>query len=37
MRNFKTKIGKLEENIKPNKKLNKVYWGDGTLVGKYWA
>ena len=37
MRSFKARIGKLEKNIKPRKKLYKVYWADGTFVGEYWA
>ena len=31
------KISKLEKNIKPTKKLYKIYWADGTFVGEYWA
>jgi len=37
MRNFKARISKLEKNIKPRKKLYKIYWADGTFVGEYWA
>jgi len=37
MRNFKARISKLENNIKPRKKLYKIYWADGTFVGEYWA
>ena len=37
MYNFKTRISKLEKNIKPIKKLYKIYWVDGTFVGEYWA
>ena len=37
MRNFKARITKLEKNIKPRKKLYKIYWADGTFVGEYWA
>ena len=37
MRNFKARISKLEKNIKPRKKLFKIYWADGTFVGEYWA
>ena len=33
MRNFKARISKLEKNIKPRKKLYKIYWADGTFVG----
>ena len=29
MRNFKARISKLEKNIKPRKKLYKIYWADG--------
>ena len=32
MRNFKARISKLEKNIKPRKKLYKIYWADGTFV-----
>ena len=32
-----TRISKLEKNIKPRKKLYKIYWADGTFVGEYWA
>ena len=31
------KISELEKNIKPTKKLYKIYWADGTFVGEYWA
>ena len=37
MRNFKARISKLEKNIKPRKKIYKIYWADGTFVGEYWA
>ena len=37
MRNFKARISKLEKNIKPRKKLYKIYWADGTFVGEYWV
>ena len=37
MRNFKVRINKLEKNTKPKKKQSKIYWADGTFVGKYWA
>ena len=37
MRNFKAIIIKLEKDIKPRKKLYKIYWADGTFVGEYWA
>ena len=37
MRNFKVIISKLEKDIKPIKKLYKIYWADGTLVGEYWS
>ena len=33
MRNFKARISKIEKNIKPRKKLCKIYWADGTLEG----
>ena len=35
MSNFKARISKLEKNIKPRKKLYKIYWADGTFVGEY--
>ena len=37
MRNFKARISKLEKNIKPRKKLYKIYWADGTFVGEYFS
>ena len=37
MRNFKARILELEKDIKPRKKLYKIYWADGTFAGKYWA
>ena len=37
MRSFKARLGKLEKNIKPKKKLYKIYWADGTLAGEYWT
>ena len=37
MRNFKASLGKLEKNIKPRKKLYKIYWADGTFIGEYQA
>ena len=37
MRNFKARINKVEKNIKPRKKLYKIYWAYGTFVGEYWA
>ena len=37
MPNFKARISKLEKDIKPTKKLYKIYWADGTFVGEYWA
>ena len=37
MRSFKARITKLEKNIKPTKKVYKIYWADGTFVGEYWA
>ena len=37
MRNFKARISKLKKNIKPIKKLYKIYWADGTFVDEYWA
>ena len=35
MRNFKARLGKLEKNIKPRKKLYKIYWADGMIIGKF--
>jgi len=37
MRNFKTRLSKIEKNIKPRRKLYEIYWVDGTFVGEYWA
>ena len=37
MRNFKARISKLEKNIKPRKKLYKIYWADGTFVGLFYS
>ena len=37
MRNLKAIIIKLEKDIKPRKRLYKIYWADGTFVGEYWA
>ena len=37
MRIFNARITKLEKNIKPTKKVYKIYWADGTFVGEYWA
>lgn len=34
VRKFKARISKLEKNIKPKKKLYKIYWADGTFVGE---
>ena len=35
MRKFKARISKLEKNIKPRKKLYKIYWADGMFLGKF--
>ena len=35
MRNLKARLNKLEKEIKPNKNLYKIYWADGTFLGKY--
>jgi len=37
MRNFKARISKLEKDIKPGKKLDKIYWADGTFVDEYFS
>jgi len=37
MRNFKTRLSKLEQRIKPKKKLVRIYWADGTLIGEQWV
>ena len=37
MPNFKARLGKLEKEIKPRKKLYKIYWSDGTFVSEYWS
>ena len=37
MHNHKTRLYKLERKIKRNKRLYKIYWADGTLVGTYYA
>lgn len=37
MRNFKARILKLEKNIKPRKKLYKIYWADGKFISEYQA
>ena len=37
MRNFKARTTKLEKNIKPRKKMYKIYQADGTFVGEYCA
>ena len=37
MLSLKARIGKLEKNIRPRKKLYKIYLADGTFVGEYWA
>ena len=37
MRNFKARISKLEKNVKPKKKLYKIYWADGTFIGSFYA
>ncbi len=35
MLNFKARISKLEKDIKPKKKLYRIYWADGTFVGSF--
>ena len=37
MRNLKARISKLEKDIKPRKKLYKIYWADGIFVGEFWS
>ena len=37
MRNFKAWLSKLEKNIKPRKKMYKIYWADGTFKGGFYA
>ena len=37
MRNFKARISKLEKNVKPRKKLYKIYWADGKFISEYQA
>ena len=37
MRNFKSRLSKLEKRIKPKKQLVRIYWADGTFIGEQWV
>ena len=37
MRKFKARIKKLKSKHKTPKKLYKFHWGDGTLLGSFYA